>query len=536
MLILLLAAVRIRPDWVARPVENYLRNYLSINPLSDSAAIDFERIEWVPWRGIRIHGLHVHRKTEGVFVRSVQLEGLGWSEGGPSVGRLVLDSLVVTGTPNGDWMHWFDAWVDPNDTTSTPIYASVDQVEVDFWMRSFEGDTLLARSQLSLSGIRIASSDLSVSGDLNVAVPGTGEISAKFEVRPEESNVVLSYQRWQLATRYTPSDIELKLKDDSVNSLNLKVLNKKDSWVLEPTSVARDGVEGSVAALWGSAKHWLELEWSGINARIQERQGAWTLAVQADSTRADSDATWAAHGSLQGGYSDGNWTLNGRTLRIRSGDSRWIVGPIAALGSSTSWQLRLSEQTYGSITAQGDYSAESVTATWAPVRSLRPMASLPSIAAIDLMWSSLAPWDLQLSARDSAGVVGGATASHRSELWTIAGSLGGYRMNAEFNRTPDRWSIPTREVHQWAENAVSSQLDVLDSVGLKSLSIKGPELNASVNHTLAQTTASLLYAHGETSASWRYTASETKAEQFIIGPEVKKRTFISSGAHRTAFA
>jgi hypothetical protein len=82
MLILLLAAVRIRPDWVARPVENYLRNYLSINPLSDSAAIDFERIEWVPWRGIRIHGLHVHRKTEGVFVRSVQLEGLGWSEGG----------------------------------------------------------------------------------------------------------------------------------------------------------------------------------------------------------------------------------------------------------------------------------------------------------------------------------------------------------------------------------------------------------------------------------------------------------------------
>ena len=515
MLILLLAAVRIRPDWVARPVENYLRNYLSINPLSDSAAIDFERIEWVPWRGIRIHGLHVHRKTEGVFVRSVQLEGLGWSEGGPSVGRLVLDSLVVTGTPNGDWMHWFDAWVDPNDTTSTPIYASVDQVEVDFWMRSLEGDTVLARSQLSLSGIRIASSDLSVSGDLNVAVPGTGEISAKFEVRPEESNVVLSYQRWQLATRYTPSDIELKLKDDAVNSLNLKVLNKKDSWVLEPTRVAWDGVEGSVAALWGSAKHWLELEWSGINARIQERQGAWTLAVQADSTRADSDATWAAHGSLQGGYSDGNWTLNGRTLRIRSGDSRWIVGPIAALGSSTSWQLRLSEQTYGSITAQGDYSAESVTATWTPVRSLRPMASLPSIAAIDLMWSSLAPWDLQLSARDSAGVVGGATASYRSELWTIAGSLGGYRMNAEFNRTPDRWSIPTREVHQWAENAVSSQLDVLDSVGLKSLSIKGPELNASVNHTLAQTTASLLYAHGETSASWRYTASETKAEQFI---------------------
>ena len=151
VLLIVLVAVRVRPELVVRPAENYLRNYLAINPLSDSAAINFERIEWVPWRGIRINGLHVHRHNEGVYLRSVQLEGVGWADRGPSVGRLVLDSLVVTGTPNGDWMHWFDAWIDPNDTTSTPIYASVDQVEVDFWMRSLEGDTLLARSQLSLS-------------------------------------------------------------------------------------------------------------------------------------------------------------------------------------------------------------------------------------------------------------------------------------------------------------------------------------------------------------------------------------------------
>ena len=515
VLLIVLVAVRVRPELVVRPAENYLRNYLAINPLSDSAAINFERIEWVPWRGIRIHGLHVHRHNEGVYLRSVQLEGVGWADRGPSVGRLVLDSLVVTGTPNGDWMHWFDAWIDPNDTTSTPIYASVDQVEVDFWMRSLEGDTLLARSQLSLSGIRVAASELSVSGDLNVAVPGTGEVAAKFEVRPEESNVVLKYQRWQLATRYTPSNIELKLKDDSINSLNLSILNKEESWVLEPTRVAWDGVEGSVAALWGPSKHWLELEWSGINARIQERHGTWSLAVRADSTHADADASWAAHGSLKGSYSDGNWALNGRTLRVRFGDARWNVGPINALGGAHSWQLSIAEETYGQLSAQGDYSAESITATWTPVRALRPVASLPSLAAIDVKWSSLARWDLQLSARDTSGVVGWATASYRSELWTIAASLGGYRVNAEFDRTPDRWAIPTREVHQWAENAISSRFDVLDSVGLRSLSIKGPELNASVNHSLDQTTASAFYSHDETTASWRYTASESKAEHFL---------------------
>jgi hypothetical protein len=515
MLILALTALRIRPDWVARPAENYLRNYLSINPLSDSASIDFERIEWVPWRGIRVHGLHVHRKAEGVYVRSVRFDGLGWSNGGPSVGTLVLDSLVVTGTPSGAWMHWFDAWVDPNDTVSAPIYASVDQVEVDFWMRSVEGDTLLAPSQLSLSGIRVAASELSVSGDLNVAVPGTGEVAAAFAIRPEESNVVLSYQRWQLAAHYTPLSVQLKIEDDSINSIEFNILNENDSWMLKPTHVAWDGVEGSVAALWGPSKHWLELEWSGINAHVQERDGRWSLAVRADSTRADSDAPWAAHGGLRGSYADGNWTLNGRTLHLRVADSRWVVGPIRASGGATSWELNLAEQTYGQISARGDYRAESVTATWMPVRALQPIATLPSVAALDLKWSSLAPWDLQLTARDTAGVVGGATASYRSELWSIAGSLGGYRVNAEFNRTPDRWSVPTQEVHQWAENVVSNQLGVLDSVGLKSLSINGPELNASIIHRLGQTTASVLVSQDETTASWRYAASESKAEHFF---------------------
>jgi len=515
MLILALVAVRVRPELVVRPVENYLRNYLSINPLSDSAAIDFERIEWVPWRGIRIHGLHVHRNNEGVYLRSVQLDGVGWADGGPSVATLVLDSLVVTGTPSGDWMHWFDAWIDPNDTSSTPIYASVNQVEVDFWMRSLEGDTVLAPSQLSLTGIRVAASELSVSGDFNVSVPGAGELTAEFTVRPEESNVVLSYQRWLLGARYTPASIELKLKDDSVNSLNLNLLHQDNSWILERTKVAWDGVEGTAAALWGPSMRWLELEWSGINAKVQERQGRWMLAVQADSTQADSDASWAAHGILKGVYSEGNWTLNGVMLHLRASDSHLKFGPIEASGSNTSWKLRLSEQNYGRITAQGDYSAESVTATWTPVQVFRPVASLPSLASLDINWSSRAPWDLQLTARDSSGIVGGATASYRSELWSLAGSLGGYRVSAEFDRTPDRWSIPTRELHQWAELAVSRRLDVLDSVGLKSLSVKGPELNASVNHGLDQTTASAFYSHDETSASWRYTASESKAEHFL---------------------
>jgi len=528
MLILGIVAVRMRPDWVARPVENYLRNYLTVNPLSDSASIDFERIEWVPWRGIRIHGLHVHRKAEGVYLRSVQLEGVGWTNGGPSVASMVLDSLVVTGTPSGGWMHWFDAWIDPNDTTSTPIYASVNQVEVDFWMRSLEGDTVLAPSRLSLTGIRVAASELRVSGDLNVAVPGAGEVAAKFEVLPGESNLALSYQRWQLAAHYTPVNIELKLKYDSINSLKLNLLHKENSWIIERTKVAWDGVEGTAAALWGPSMHWLELEWSGINAKIQEDQGTWSLAVRADSSKADADASWAAHGSLSASYSDRSWSLNGRMVRVRAGDSRWIVGPINAFGGTQSWQLSLTEETYGHLSAQGDYSAESITATWTPVRAIRPVASLPSLAAVDVKWSVRAPWDLQLSARDSTGIVGGATASYSSELWSIAASLGGYRVNAEFDRTPDRWSIPTRELHQWAELAVSRRVDVLDSVGLKTLFIKGPELNASLDHTFEQTTASLLYTDDETTASWRYTASESKAEHFLdwTGSEVAHLHFV----------
>lgn len=513
--LVLLALLSVRPQWVERPIENALRNYIKSNALSDSAKLEFASIQWLPLRGVVVRGLHLHRNGEGVYLNQLQIDGLGWRDGGIAAESVVLDSLVVTGTPSAEWLHWFDTWIDPSDTTSNPIYATVDRAEVRFWMRSLEGDTVLAPSVLALNDIHLATEGLSVDANLNLAVPGEGELKVWAQVRPEESDIQLQYKSYRLGVNYQPQKINLTLEDDSINSININILNKVDSWTIEPTPIRWDGIEGALAAEWGSKVHQLNLEWSGIRARIRDWRDSWLVEVNADSAQFNSEAPWTAHGVLKGAYRDGLWNMNAAMVHVRAQDARWNVGPIAASGTERTWKLDISEATYGRLTATGDYQGAEVNGTWFAREPLSLVEGLPVIAWVDLAWSSTKPWDAQLILNDTSSVVGGASATVKKSEWLVAGSFGGYRLNARFNRTPDQWSVPSFDLNNWAEQLVSHQLDVLDSLGVMSLVLTGPELNASLEHATGRTTASAILSLNETTAAWRYTATPQSAEHHL---------------------
>ncbi|MFZ9155709.1 MAG: hypothetical protein ACO22A_05105 [Schleiferiaceae bacterium] len=100
---LALLAVALNPSWVSKPAENWVRRYLENNPLADSARLEFAALEWKPLRGMTLHGVHLHRGEEGVFLGSVDVDGLGWRNGRVVVQNVTLDSLVVTGVPGAHW-------------------------------------------------------------------------------------------------------------------------------------------------------------------------------------------------------------------------------------------------------------------------------------------------------------------------------------------------------------------------------------------------------------------------------------------------
>lgn len=510
--ILFVFALSLRPEWVERPLEHSIRNYLQNNSLSDSAKIEFESVKWIPFRGLAVRGLHLHRSGEGIYLKELQVRGLWWRDGGPAAESVVLDSLVVTGMPGTDWVGWFDSWRDPRDTASQPVHVMVDQAEVHFWMRSLDGDTVLAPSTVALSGIRLATDGLSLDSDMKLVVPGGAQVAVRAQVQPTESVVELAYEDFRLWINYQSDKIKLLLEEDSINSINLNVLNNNNTWVVEPTILAWNGIEGLLSAEWGRDVQQLNLQWSGIRAKIQGRQELWSLRVDADSAKFAPNHQWALHGAIQGTYLDSKWNLTSQSLRLRTGGARWRLGPLNASGTANSWKLDVSEAKVGVLSANGDYAGLKVRGTWTAREPVKPLEGLPSLASVDFAWSNTNPWNLQMVLRNSTTALGSASASLNNGEWLISGSFDGYRLRALFDRTPDQWSIQSYAMNVLAEQVVSKQLDVLDSIGLKNLSINGPELNAELCHQKAKTMASAAYSSNGVEAEWRYEATPSSAE------------------------
>lgn len=513
--ILIVVLLAIQPKWVEQPAEIMLRNYLESNPLADSAELEFNSISWIPFRGVVVRGLNLHRNDEGVFLKELQIEGIGWRNGGFAAEFVKLDSLVVTGTPSAKWMNWFEPWVDPLDTTSSELHATVDRAEVQFWVRSIEGDTVLGSSVLSATDLKITSDGLSVDANLTLAAPGGPGVHVLAKIDPSQSEVQVQYESYQLGLHYQPDKIELKLEDNSINSIDLNILNINDSWVIKPSEIVWDGRSGVLDAEWGGEVHRLNLQWSGIRARIQEQQDSWSLKVNADSAEFDGNAPWTIHGTLHGTYAEGKWYLMSPNLNVRVERERLRLRPLKVSGTANSWQLDVDEASYGHLVARGDYGGTAVYGSWAARQPLKFFEGIPALAFIDGTWSSTSPWDIQLALRDSSSVVGRATAIATKSAWDISATFGAYRLNASFDRTPNDWVIPAHGLSVWAEQLVSQQLDVLDSVGLRRLNLQGPEFEARLHHLSGRTTAMARVANGGISVSWRYTATPNLAEHVL---------------------
>ena len=510
LVLAVLGILAFRPAWVARTAEGYVRDYLAANPLADSARIEFASLEWVSLRGIRLNGLHVHRGREGVRVGRVELMGLGWSDGGPRARVLRLDSVAVTGIPSGSWLQWFEPWTASTDTSASPTVLAVDTLALHFWANSVEGDTLVAPSSLRATHLSLRADGLRLAAELDLKAPAVGVVHASVAVAPEQSELSLAYQNLVLDARYTDQKINLKLEDDSINKLNLNILKNNDSWKIPRQVLEWDGVELAVAGDFSDEPR-LDVEGFGLALKLRQYGEEFRATLVGDSARA-ADA-WHVHGRAAGRYAQGAWNVESQDLRIKAAGQRFHVPQLRADGGSSRWSLRVREAQYGSLEADGDYAGADVRARWSPNQPIRPLKNASALHRVDARWSADKPFNASLVLRDSLGEVGGLYAAvGRDQAWSVQANFSGYQASARFNRTPEQWSVPTLELHQWLQQALAGRPEILDSLGLASFRLEGPDLRASVEHDARATRGSAVVATDDGELTWLYSATARRTE------------------------
>ena len=501
---LALLLVALNPAWVSRPAENWVRRYLENNPLADSARLEFAALEWKPLRGIILHGVHLHRGEEGVFLGSVDVDGLGWRNGRVVVQNVTLDSLVVTGVPGAHWADWFRPWSDPADTSSSTLAFEVDELELDFWARGLEGDTLVAPSSLRMQRVVWESNALEALAQLELEVPAAGSVRADLRLARDSSSLGLQWQALTAQLGYFGEHIQFSLKDTLSNHLEIRVIKDKNKWLLPRQYLAWDHFALHAEGYWSDAGGNVTLDGSGLRAAIRSQGDAVRLRLAADSSQLPDRETWLAHGVVNGRYREGSWSLRGVDLVAGFGAQRQHFTELNLEGSTSHWTARIVEAEYGKLTADGDYSLESVQAQWLPRAPLRAGFGLPAIHGFDADWSIASPFDVQVVAFDSVAEVGAFSAKVQGEAWTMAAHWGAYQLQARWKRLPNTWNLPDLAVARVAEQVVAGRLEVLDSLGFASLDLRGPELDLHLAHEPSGTVGTGWWTADGQRASWMY--------------------------------
>lgn len=251
-LILALAMLALNPVWLSRPAEKWVRSYLEANPLADSARMEFRSITWKPLRGLEVHGIRIHRAEEGLFLGSAELSGLAWREGRLYADRLILDSLVVSGVPDSKWLDWFSPWTDPSDTSASGFSCEIAEVELGFWARDLQGDTLIAPSNLKIKQLVWASNSLGLDASLGLDLPGAGLIKAKVRMDSAATEAEVRWSNLLAEVKYSPKAIRLAVSDDSSNALVLNAFQRKGEWVLPEQGLQWGPFEAQAQGRWGA--------------------------------------------------------------------------------------------------------------------------------------------------------------------------------------------------------------------------------------------------------------------------------------------
>lgn len=504
---LVLAALALNPKWVSRPAEQWVRTYLQNNPLADSARLEFASLEWKPLRGLALHGVHLHQGEEGVFLGSVDFEGLGWRNGRLYAEKLVLDSLVVTGIPGAHWADWFQTWTDPTDTTSSTLALELGEVSLGFWARGLEGDTLVAPSLLHMQHVVWESNALQALAQLDLAVPAAGRVHADLRLSRDSASLGLAWNQLSAQLSYAVDQVELSLKDTLSNALSLRALNDKNQWILPRQHLAWDGLELDAEGRWSDAGGRLRIAGSGLSAVVKSQGDVLRLTLEADSSKLPDRASWLAHGTLNGRYRNDLWSLRGTNIYAGVGSQRQHFTEIDLSGSTSNWSATVREASYGELTARGDFALESVLVRWFPKNPIRPGFGLPSVHGLDADWSITAPYDVQIAAFDSVARVGSFSAKVHGETWDMAANWGAYQLQSRWMRLPSAWNVPELTTAKVAEQLVAGRLAVLDSLGFASLDLRGPELNLHLVHEPSGTVGTGWWTSDGQRANWMYRAS-----------------------------
>jgi hypothetical protein len=501
-------ALCLNPSWVNRPAERWVKAYLEQHPLADSARLSVRSVAWKPLLGLELRGVELRRGLEGVYVGTVELDGLGRRNGRWYAETLRLDSVAVTGIPGGHWAEWFAPWSDPNDTTSSALALELGEVQLGFWAQSLEGDTLIGPSRLQLSGVVWESNALQTRAHLELELPAAaGSVVADLRMLPDTADLQLRWGAYQAQAFYQGDNLKVSLEDTSSNKLSIRALNKNNSWILPAQEWAWGEVAVRAQGSWSGTRAALQLEGSGLRANLRLRDEVATFLLRADSTQLPEGSKWTAHGSVKGRYESGAWSLQGSDLIGAVEANRMHVTELALSGSRTKWQALLREARYGELSAEGDYALESVRAQWAPETPLRAGLGLPSLHRLDARWSVSKPFNLGLTAFDSLQPVGSLTAAVQKSFWDLGGSLGGYQLKARFGRLPDRWNVPELTASALAEQALAGRLALLDSLGFASLDLTGPELQLHLAHEPSGTVGTAWWQSEGRRADWIYRAT-----------------------------
>lgn len=498
----------LNPAWVNRPAERWAKAYLAQHPLADSAQLTFRSVAWKPLRGLELRGVELHRGLEGVYIGSVELDGLGRRNGRWYAHTLRLDSVTVTGIPGSHWADWFAPWSDPADTSSSNLALEFGEVQLGFWARSLEGDTLIGPSTLQLNGLVWQSNALQARAHLELELPASaGSVVADLRMVRDTTDLKLGWGAYTAQASYRGSELKVALQDTSSNSLNINVLKDGDSWRIPTQDWAWAGISVRAQGSWSGTRAALQIEGSGLQANMRLRDEVLSVRVRADSSQIPQSASWMAHGSLKGRYVSGEWSLQGRDLYGAFQSSRVHLQELALSGTQAQWRAKFREANYGELQAQGDYALEAVTALWAPASPLRAGFGLPALHRIEGRWSISTPYNVGITAFDSAQVAGSLVAAVQKSVWDLRGSWGRYQLTARFNRLPDQWNLPELATSALAEQALAGRVGLLDSLGFASLDLAGPELQLHLAHDPSGTVGTAWWQSDGQRADWIYRAN-----------------------------
>ena len=520
-LILALAMLALNPVWLSRPAEKWVRSYLEANPLAESARMEFRSITWKPLRGLEVHGIRIHRGDVGLFLGSAELSGLGWRRGRLYADRLILDSLLVSGIPDSKWLDWFSPWTDPSDTSSSGFSCEIGEVELGFWARNVQGDTLIAPSKLRIKQLVWASNSLGLDASLGLDLPGAGLIEAKVRMDSAATEAEVRWSNLLAEVKYSPKAIRIAVSDDSSNAVVLNAYENKNEWVLPEQGLQWGQFEAQARGRWGDLGRELELRAPGLALRASELDGSIIASLTADSTKQTDGSKWLLHGGLEAKYSASNWAVQGKNLNARWLEQRAQFTSIDLSGTSNRWRALVGESTYGSIEAQGDYDLGSVALLWRPLSPIKPLEDLPAVHRVRAQWSALEPYSLVASAEDSLATVARFKASQSSKAWNIEASWGSYRLKALFKRSPDQWNFGGSSSSDIASQLVAGKVPMLDSLGLTKLDASGASLQVHLENSTEFTRGSAKYLHEGRIGRWDYLANASKVRHEFTwdGPE-----------------